>query len=883
MRRKAIGMIDNNSHTPPSVDTLAGLEPSSQIDREAMPVSGEQPPHLPFPVVGVGASAGGLEAFSSFIEAVPSASGMAFVFVQHLAPDHESMLVDILSRRTEMLVLQVADGMTVEPEHVYVIRPGHVLTIDGGRFHLGEQLGKRAANRPVDDFFKSLAREQRQRGIAIIMSGMGSNGTAGAQAIKAVGGLCIAQDPESAQFPSMPRHLIDAGYADYILRPADMPEVLLHYAGHPYARDGGASADEIAHRDANHLREILAVLRTRTKQDFSGYKRPTVLRRVQRRMGLARIIKIGEYARLLRQSPSEVTALSDDLLIHVTGFFRDPEAWETLRTRVIIPIVASREPEASVRAWVTACSTGEEAYTLAMLLIEEAERVGKHLDIKVFATDMAERTLSHARAGIYPGGIEAEIEPGRLARFFEKDDAVYRARSELRERVVFAPQNVLQDPPFSRLDIATCRHLLIYLEPDFQHRVLSLLHFGLREGGALLLGTSETVAGHEEMFEPIDKAARLYRRIGPTRHGAVEFPLPQMMRVARTDGGLGDGDTRIDRPVRPSIAHLTQRELLDRHTPAAVAVDRDHRVLYYHGNMRPFLDQPSGEPTRDLMLLIHQSVRGAVRAALQKATAEHAAVTVLDGWLDIDGEGRKRISVTASPMSDKDAPGYFVVSFEEHGEPLKSSEVTAPAEGDQAVLIDELRRVRDELQSTIEELQTSNEELKASHEEVMSMNEELQSSNEELETSKEEMQSLNEELSTVNSQLRSKMEEHESARNDLTALLSSTDIAVLFLDTRFRIRRFTTPVKELVEMISSDLGRPLGDLTRKFTDPNLDSDALLVLERLVPIEREIAADNGRGYLRRVLPYRTADNRIDGVVVMFVDTTERQAAELALRK
>ena len=374
-----------------------------------------------------------------------SDSGMAFVLIQHLPPDRESLIAEILQRHTQMTVRQVHDGMPVEPNHVYVIRPGHTMTIRDGLLRLGDRLDKPRHSRPVDDFFKSLASEQRERAICVIMSGMGSNGAAGAQAIKAVGGLCIAQDPESAQFPSMPRHLVDAGYADYILRPQDVPDVLMSYAGHPYAA-GAREAMEPAERDRQQLREILAVLRTRTQQDFSGYKKPTVYRRVQRRMGLNRVTSISEYAKILRQSPTEVSGLADDLLIHVTGFFRDAEAWEAVRTQVILPLVAAREAGGQVRSWVTACASGEEAYTLAMLLVEESERAGKHLDIKIFATDMAERTLQNARQGVYPGGIEAEISADRLERFFQREDAVYRVRQELRERVVFAPQNVLQDP-----------------------------------------------------------------------------------------------------------------------------------------------------------------------------------------------------------------------------------------------------------------------------------------------------------------------------------------------------------------------------------------------------------------------------------------------------
>jgi PAS domain S-box-containing protein len=865
---------------PPEQNDPMGPQPTEQPDRQAQPVDAEQPPKLPFPVVGIGASAGGLEAMTEFITAMPPDSGMAFVFVQHLPPERESMIADILSHKTRMRVRQVEEGMHLEPDHVYVIRPGHVLTLRDGRFHLGEQLGRRAANRPVDDFFKSLAEEQRERAICVILSGMGSNGSAGAQAVKAVGGLSVAQDPDTAQFPSMPRHLIDQGYADFILKPSDMPEVLLQYAGHPYSRESRRGAAEQVKRDENHIREVLAILRTRTRQDFTGYKKPTVRRRIQRRMGLTRLTDMGDYARLLRQSPSEVQSLADDLLIHVTGFFRDREAWDAMRNRVIAPLVARREPESEVRAWVTACSSGEEAYTLAMLLVEEAERAGKPLGIKVFATDTADRPLHHARAGIYPGGIESEIEPERLEKFFEKEDGVYRIKQYLRECVVFAPQNVLADPPFSRLDIVSCRNLLIYLEPDVQHRVLSLLHFGLREGGALFLGSSETVGGAEELYELVDKRARIYRRVGPTRHGRVEFPVPHAIRGAAGAGGGAEptADAR-DRPVggRPSIAMLTQRTLLEQHVRAAVTVDRDFRVLYFHGNTRPFLEQPPGEPTRDLMLLAREALRGSVRVAVHRCAADQAAVTVPDGWVEVAPGRAARVAVTASPIvtDNPTLPDYFVISFDQFDELGVGGSRGADGDGDAE---GELRRVQDELQTTIEELQTSNEELKASNEEITSINEELQSSNEELETSKEEMQSLNEELTTVNAQLQAKMEELQNASDDLSALLHSTSIPVLFLDTAMRIRKFTPSSRDMIELLPGDVGRPLSDLRLKVEDPGLEADARSVLDRLVPVERDVSTADGRHFVRRVLPYRTADNRIAGIVVTFVDVTARHNAE-----
>lgn len=878
---------DRNHHENGSEQPGSNGEP----DRMAEPIDTEQPPRLAFPVVGVGASAGGLEAYTEFLQAMPSDSGMAIVLIQHLSPKHESMVAEILARHTEMPVHQVEDGMPVEPDHVYVIRPGSTMTLKQGRLHLGDSLLQPGHRRPVDDFFRSLAEEQRERAIAVILSGMGSNGSAGAQAIKAVGGICIAQDPESAKFPGMPRALIDTGNADFILRARDIPEVLVRYASHPYASgDRGGKLDDGKRRESQALDEILAILRARTRNDFRGYKKPTVLRRVERRMGLNQVTALVDYARLLRQNPTEVTQLSDDLLIHVTGFFRDSDAWESLRERVIVPMVAQREDESSIRCWVSACSSGEEAYSLGMLLLEAAEAVGKRFDIKIFATDMAERSLNHARAGAYPGGIESEIPPQRLERFFEKDDAFYHVKQELRELVVFAPQNILQDPPFSRLDIVTCRNLLIYLEPELQQRVIALLHFGLREGGALFLGNSETVSGHEELFEPVDKHWRIYRRIGATRHGLMSFPLPRAFINRGTakgeEAGVVSPSSDPRATSRLTIPQVANRVLLERFTPAAVVVDRQGRIVYYHGNTEPFLTQPRGEPTRELLALAREHVRGAIRVAFSRSLDSGAEAISRDGTIDTKA-GRRRVEVVAAPMDARQGSQYFIVSFVDHPEPEPIAAPQGEPVGDRNQwLEEELHRVRDELQSTIEELQTSNEEMKASHEEITSVNEELQSTNEELETSKEELQSLNEELTTVNAQLQAKMEEAERTGNDLSSLLSSTDIAVIFLDTKLRIRRFTPAVRDLLDLIISDVGRPLSDLHRKFEDPRLLEDCRAVLEKLIPMQAEVHVTEAEGqserwYQRRITPYRTVDNRIDGVVVTFVDISDRKKSEAAL--
>ena len=845
-----------------------------QVPRSAAQVDDENPPRLPFPVVAIGASAGGLEAFMEFFQNMPPKPGMAFVLVQHLPPDRESMISEILRRHTPMPVDQIEDGMVVQPDHVYVIRPGRTLTLKDGRLHLSEPLTTPRHGRPVDDLFRSVAEEQRERAICIVMSGMGSNGTAGTEEVKAVGGLAIAQDPESAKFPSMPRHLVDSHLADLILKPSEMPAALLKYAQHSYASGhGGPSAG--SPRTEQALSDILTILRTRARHDFTGYKKATILRRIQRRMGLCQIENLIDYAALLRQTPGEIQALVDDLLIHVTGFFRDPEAWEALREHVLLPLVREKETNGAIRCWVSACSSGEEAYTLAILLNEVAAMERKTVDIKIFATDMAERTLSHARSGLYPGGIETEISPERLERYFDREDSLYRIKREIRECVVFAPQNVTQDPPFSRLDVVTCRNLLIYLEPDLQARVLALLHFGLMDGGVLFLGSSETASAADGYFEAIDKRFRIYRRLGPTRHGQIEFSRLAGIQSAEFERAPG-------RPLpKISLAQLTNRILLERHTPAAVTTDRQLRIMYFHGQTDEFLSLPGGEPTRDLLSLVRESIRGAVRVATQKAMTEGQPQSVKDGLIETL-DGPFRVVVTAELLDERVAPGFLLVSFQKVRDPEPVHTLLLEGNGQNASLQEELQRVRDELQSTVEELQSSNEELRAANEETMSINEELQSSNEELETSKEELQSLNEELVTVNAQLQAKMEELESTTNDLSSLLASTDIAVVFLDTRFRIRQFTPAIRDLIELIPSDIGRPLNDLAKKFHDPGLMADCAEVLERLIPREIEVSSESGRHYMRRVHPYRTTDDRITGVVLTFIDVTHRKKAEILLR-
>jgi two-component system, chemotaxis family, CheB/CheR fusion protein len=845
---------------------------------------------LPFRVVGIGASAGGVEALRNFFVATAPDSGMAYVVIQHLSPEHHSLMAEILGRCTSMPVRQIEDGMRVEPDHVYVIRPGFTVTLEDGVLRLGEPVEKQGHRRPIDDFFRSLAREQQESAIAVVLSGTGTNGSAGAQAIKAAGGLCIAQDPDTADFPGMPQSLIYSGYADQILKTDEIPPALVRYARHPDLiadSRGILRAGQAMERHRQELNEILTVVRVRTGHDFTAYKPPTVLRRIQRRMGLLGMTELAEYANVLREKSAEAAALANDLMINVTGFFRDPEVWQALREAVVRPLVDERASGESLRAWVTACASGEEAYSLAMLIAEEAQIRGKTFEVKIFATDTADRSLALARAGVYPGGIEGDLSPERLDRFFEKDEHTYRIRRELRDQVVFAPQDLLRDPPFSRVDLVTCRNLLIYLEPEAQQRALTLLHFALREGGYLLLGNAETLGRADGLFEVVSKRWRIYRRSSASQPHLGSLP-PFAARPLAMHVGARPPATPIGRTSAPV---LIQAALLEKLGPPTVVIDANERIVYFHGDTGPFLQNPPGEATQSLLEMVRIPLRAAVRSALRQAVAERRSVTVSTDGHEIAAPAT---TVTADRLNLGGSGEYFCISFS-NGEGRGAVNSTSPvavanptpseARSDTLravpMLEEELRQLRRELQSSVEAFEASNEELKASNEEVTSVNEELQSTNEELETGKEELQSLNEELATVNAQLQSKILELEALTNDLDNLLSSTDIAVVFLDSQLNVRRFTPAISDLLELIPADVGRPLAHLAQKFTDGNLIADASQVIAKLVPLEAEAHSHSDRWYLRRTLPYRTEDDRIAGVVITFVDITARKRAEQAI--
>ncbi|MEX2671723.1 MAG: CheR family methyltransferase [Phycisphaeraceae bacterium] len=834
-----------------------------------------------FPVVGIGTSAGGIEALQSFFKAVPAKPGMAFVVIQHLQRDRKSHLAEILSRWTDMPVAEVTAAVQIKPDHVYVIPPDKVLELTGETLCLSGLPEERLLRKPVDAFFRSLAEACGPRAVAIVMSGTGGNGSMGVRDIKIAGGIVLVQDPLEAKYDNMPRHTIATGTVDQILPVEQMPGVLEGYARHPYLRqvesgDGEQKPDD---QQWKHLENILALLRARTGRELRAYKKNTLLRRTMRRMGLRHITDFEEYLQVLRNDPNEANALAEDLLIGVTSFLRDPEAWQTLEKEVLEKLVSDSEPDQAIRVWVPGCSSGEEAYSVAMLLHEQARKAKHRGEIKVFATDMAGLRLQQAREGRFPDSIEADLPGELLVRYFEKRDESYKIRQSVRESVIFASHNLIQDPPFSQLDLISCRNLLIYLEPEAQARVLALLHFSLRPGGYLFLGTSETTSQQPDLFQPVSKKWRIFRRLGPTRHELVNFPV-YGRSVPKRDlqhyrGGGVDTKSRLDR--------LVHRTLSTAYAPAAVLVTRSMEALYFHGPTDRYLTQPAGERTASVLEMAREGLRFKLRQVVLQAFENKRRVVDTSARVRRDGAW-VATRLTGMPLHGG-ADEFVLVVFEDadasgtqqQQEPTKAKPL-APGSDAVQTLEDELRNTRLELESTIEDLENANEEQKATNEELSSMNEEFQSTNEELETSKEELQSLNEELTTVNQQLHTKVDQLESANNDLQNLLASTDVATIFLDGDFHLRWFSPSVRDLLSVVASDVGRPLTDFVRKFEDPHLFEDAKRVMEKLVPISREIRTDDGRWCIRRVLPYRTQDDRIEGTVVTFTDITELKQAE-----
>jgi len=810
---------------------------------------------------------------------VPIDSGMVYMLVPHLDPRHESLMVGLLAKYTTMPVSEAVEGARVERDHVYVIPPNRYLAISDGVLRLTGPVERGAGQTAIDSFLRSLAEDQQEKAICIVLSGTGSHGTLGLKAIKDNGGMAMVQDPTTAEYDQMPRSAIDTGLADYVLPPEDMPEALLRYTGHFF---GGTVALPEPPAVPDGMTRLLALLRARHKLDFRPYRKRMLLRRIQRRMGLRHVDRLADYLTMLRAEEDELARLAKDLLISVTSFFRDPEMFEVLQTQVIPELLRDRPADSPIRVWVPGCATGEEAYSIGMLLIEQLAAAHKSYPLQIFATDLDTEALEVARRGVYPTNIQEDVSSDRLARFFAKvDERSYQVTKQLREPILFAQQNVLSDAPCSRLDLISCRNLLIYLEPDVQQKVLTLLHFALNDGGCLVLGPSESIGSHADLFEPLSKKWRMYRRSGLVRAERVEFPIA----VGEARGGVGaPAHAAAGRPI--SLKEVTENLLLEDYAPAAVLVDRNYEILYFYGATAGYLSQPSGAPTKDLTSLAPGSLAPRLRAAVHKASREGRRVSVDGVRVNRNGE-EGRVNIRVRPVRAAHAgDGLLLVTFENEPSSQRRRREVKQADGSESLvraLEHELKSSREELQGAIEELESSNEELKASNEEVMSMNEELQSTNEELETSKEELQSLNEELTTVNGQLQEKVADLETAQNDIANLLRSADIGTLFVAPDLTIKRFTPAVTRLFGLIATDVGRPLFDIVPRFEDPGLRGDLEAVQRTESQREKEVQAEDGRWYTRRIMPYRTVDGRIQGAVIAFSDVTVLKQAEEELHR
>ncbi len=830
--------------------------------------SGDRPTGggVPAVVVGIGAGSGALKPLKTILGGLPSGRGVAVVLIHHPELGKKN-LITWVKGQTALDVVEASDGMAVLADRIHIVPPAKFLSIAQDRLTLKAPVHCNGLLMPIDHFFCSLAAYRRTRCCGILLSGSGGDGTLGLSEIRAAGGRTIVEDPKGTESPDMPQNAVAAGVADAVLPADTIADAIAELAkaimtAAPSEPDAG-------------LKTILDILRARVGHDFRCYKPGTLVRRIRRRMTLGNIVTMDDYARLLSEHPDEVGRLRNDLLIGVTDFFRQPQAWEVLEKRVVAQLMENTTPGSEIRVWVPGCSSGKEVYSLAMLMTEAAERIGGKTEFQIFATDADAAALATARTGSYPAEeIGENLSPERFKRFFTRRDGRCQVVKRLRERIVFAAQNITADPPFSRLDLIICRNLLIYLDQQVQQKIIALFHFALRDGGVLFLGNAETIGDREELFEPVSKKWRIYRRIGVGHHFNLEIPAHP---TAQTE--------QIKLPAaampRPSLTSMAHQLLLDRFAPACVMIDRKLQVLYVHGTVENYLTIPAGELTTGVVEMAREGLRTRLRGAVGRCieTGRSVAFTARTRR----GEKSVPVKATVSPLKHlRETDGLLLVTFEDQRFPTAKSGRQGAAESDVHQLAEELKITREELQSTINQLEGSNDQLKAANEEVMAANEELQSANEEMETSKEELQSLNEELNTINVRLQEKVDELESANNDVVNLLASTSIATVFLDKNFRIKRFTPAITRLMSLIPGDLGRPLSDILMRFIDETLIDDARRVLVDLTPRAAEVRADDGRWYIRRIMPYRTQNDRIEGVVLTFVDVAEIKQAEEALR-
>jgi len=849
----------------------------------------------PFPIVGIGSSAGGLEALEQFLKHVPDQSGMAFVIVQHLAPTHKGIMPELLQRVTGMPVVQVKDRTKVCPDCVYVIPPNKDMSILNGVLHLLAPAAPRGLRLPIDYFLRSLAEDCQEHSIGVILSGMGSDGTLGLRAIKEKAGLALVQEPSTAKFDSMPRSAMDAGLADIVAAPEALPEKITGYLRrapliHKFDTpvEGGAQSTPEGNKAQGTLEKIMLLMRARTGHDFSLYKRNTIVRRIERRMGLHQIDKMAGYVQYLQENPQEMDLLFKELLIGVTRFFRDHEVWGQLREQLIPELLESRAPGPSaLRVWVPGCSTGEEAYSLAIVLKEAAEllKPKARLTIQIFATDLDRDAIDKARQGIFPENIASDVTPEHLQRYFIQEERGYRMCKDIREMVIFAPQDIILDPPFTKLDILSCRNLLIYLTSDVQKKLIPLFHYSLNPGGILLLGSAETVGGHSDLFLPVNGKSRIFQRAESTQ-GSVPVQFPSSFS-AKPQAGV-QANTAAKPPA--SLQSVADQLVLQQYAPPSALANNKGDILYICGRTGKYLEPAAGKANWNIFAMTREGLRYELASAFQKVLRQKKGGPIRVQGLQVTDQGHVHGVNLSVERLDAAGPlqGLVMIVFTDveapSGPPAEKRTSKNQARNIRLTeMAQELGRIRNEARITHEEMQTSQEELRSANEELQSTNEELQSTNEELTTSHEEMQSLNEELQTVNAELQAKVDELSRVDNDMKNLLESTDIATLFLDKDLNVRRFTTLATRIIKLIPGDVGRPLSDLASDLCYPDLAEDARAVLRTLAVSEKPVATRDSRWFTVRIMPYRTLDDRIDGVVITFTDITVAKTLEAKLRE
>jgi len=835
-----------------------------------------------FPIVGIGASAGGLEALDQFLGNVPENSGMAYVVIQHLDPTQKGMLPELLQRITRMKVFQVRDRMAVKPNCVYVIPPNKSMSILKGVLHLFEPIESRGLRLPIDFFLRSLADDRQEQSIGVILSGMGSDGSTGLRAVKEKNGIVMVQEPATAKFDSMPRNAIDSVVVDIIAPANELPARLVDFLKHFPA----VKADlEIEIKDKSSLEKIIILLRTYTGNDFSLYKKNTVYRRIERRMGVHNIDKISSYVRFLQENPKEVDILFKELMIGVTSFFRDTIVWEKLKETVIPNIIAKLKTGSILRAWVPGCSTGEEAYSLAIVFKEALEKVNPHggFSLQIFATDLDNEAIVIARKGIFPASIAADVSPDRLNRFFNKTDNSYCVKDEIREKVVFAQHNITMHPPFTKIDILSCRNLLIYMDAELQKKLLSLFYYSINPDGIILLGSSETLRTQSHLFTSVDAKLKIYKR-SVTKQRPELFDFPASFSRIKP---INIEEQRSAKSIL-NIQTLADQLLLQHFSSAGVLVNENGDIIYISGRTGKYLEPAVGKANMNIFAMLREGLRNEFPVAFRKAVLKKETMVLRNIKVGTNG-GTQTINVNIQWI-DKPEPLNSTVMIiftdvpEITGIKLRAEKGKKTSDSTmQSELKKELQNAREEIQNTLEEMETSQEELKSTNEELQSTNEELQSTNEELTSSKEEMQSLNEELQTVNAELQTKIDDFSRVNNDMKNLLDSTDIATLFLDKELNIRRYTIQTTKVFKLIKSDIGRPFTDLVSDLIYPEIVDDAFEVLRTLVFIQKQIPAKDGRWFSIRIMPYRTFDDKIDGLVITFVDISDLRQVEVKLHE